>query len=57
MLTAAEAAAALGVSTRHIYRMAELGELPHRRLGKRVLIPRVVIDELCSHPDNDQRAT
>lgn len=47
MLTVAEAAEQLRVSPQLVYRLARDGELEHRRLGRRVLIPRAAIDELC----------
>ena len=47
MLTVPEAAHILRVSANHIYRLCADGELAHRRLGKRVLIPKVVVDDLC----------
>ncbi len=47
MLTVSEAAEELRVSTDLIYRLVRDGEIEHRRLGRRVLIPRVVVDGLC----------
>lgn len=47
MLTVPEAAEILRVSANHVYKLAERGEIEHLRLGRRVLIPRVVIDDLC----------
>lgn len=38
-LTIPEAAQALGVSQRHVINCVNRGELPARRLGRRVLIP------------------
>lgn len=47
MLAVSEAAEELRVSTDLIYRLVRDGEIEHRRLGRRVLIPRVVVDGLC----------
>jgi excisionase family DNA binding protein len=46
MATVPEAAEELRVSANHLYNLCARGELEHRRLGRRVLIPRVVIDAL-----------
>jgi excisionase family DNA binding protein len=46
MATVPEAAEELGVSANHLYNLCARGEIEHRRLGRRVLIPRVVIDAL-----------
>ena len=47
MLTVAETAAELRISDDLVYRLCKAGEIPHRRFGRRVLIPRVVVDDLC----------
>jgi excisionase family DNA binding protein len=44
--TAQELAASLGVSAKHVYRMCAAGEISHRRLGHRVVIPVDVVREL-----------
>ena len=44
--TASELAASLGVSAKHVYRMCAAGEIEHRRLGHRVVIPVDVVREL-----------
>ncbi|MGO9876055.1 MAG: helix-turn-helix domain-containing protein [Acidimicrobiia bacterium] len=41
-----EAAAMLGISRAHGYDLVASGELPHLRLGRRVVIPKRVIEEL-----------
>lgn len=38
-LTIARAAAIAGVSIRHVYVLAQSGELPSTRIGKRIVIP------------------
>lgn len=50
MRTIPEAAEVLRVSPNHLYKLCADGEIPHRRLGRRVLIPQVVIDDLCGLP-------
>ena len=47
MLTVPEAAAELRVSANHLYNLCARGDVPHRRLGRRVLIPRAVVLDLC----------
>lgn len=47
MLTVPEAAEVLRVSPNHLYNLCAQGEIAHRRLGRRVLIPKVVVDDLC----------
>lgn len=47
-LSVAETAAALGVSTQLVYDMAGRGELRVIRMGRRVVVPRIVLDELLS---------
>lgn len=46
MLTVDETADELRISRDLVYRLCKTGEIPHRRFGRRVLIPRVVVDEL-----------
>jgi len=45
-LTVAEAAHLLGISTSHAYHLVQTGSVPAVRLGRRVLIPRHVLDDL-----------
>lgn len=51
-LSKSEAAQVLGVSLRTIDRLIALKQLPVRRLGRRVLIPRTVLQDLLrrDHP-------
>jgi excisionase family DNA binding protein len=51
-----EAADLLGVSLRTIDRLIALKELPVRRLGRRVLIPRNSVDNLLRHDHPTQAA-
>lgn len=44
--TVHEAAHALGISTRLVYKLAAAGELPSLRLGQRVLIPAKALDAM-----------
>jgi excisionase family DNA binding protein len=46
--SAAELGPLLGVSTRHVYRMARAGEIPSIPLGGRVVFPKVAIDRWLS---------
>jgi excisionase family DNA binding protein len=51
-LSKSEAAQVLGVSLRTIDRLIAMKQLPVRRLGRRVLIPRTVLQDLLrrDHP-------
>lgn len=40
-----EAAQVLGVSTDIIYDLCSRSELPHRRLGRRIVIPKIALEE------------
>lgn len=44
--TVSEAARVLGISRAHAYELVARGELPHLRLGRRILIPRHALDGL-----------
>lgn len=43
-----EAAQLLGVSRAHAYELVARNELPHVRLGRRIVVPKHVIDELLA---------
>jgi excisionase family DNA binding protein len=43
-LSVSETATVLGVSQRTVRRHVAAGRLPHRRVGRRVLIPRTAVD-------------
>ena len=47
-LTAQEVANMLGISKRFLYELAQIGELPCRRFGKKVLFSRQAIHNLIS---------
>ena len=44
--TVSEAARVLGISRAHAYELVARRELPHLRLGRRIVIPRQALDEL-----------
>ncbi|HLT70075.1 MAG TPA: helix-turn-helix domain-containing protein [Acidimicrobiales bacterium] len=46
LLSAADAARALGISERHLYDLLDEGALPEVRLGRRRLVPRRALDLL-----------
>ena len=51
--TIAEAGERLGISRAHAYQHVARGELPHLRLGRRVVVPRQAIEALLDgvgHP-------
>ncbi len=52
-LTAHEVADLLGVNPKTVYEAASRGEIPSRRLGRRVLFPRVAIEAWLSAPAGD----
>ena len=43
--TADDLASMLGVDRKTVYTAAKLGQLPHRRLGRRVVFPKAAVDE------------
>ena len=44
-ITVPEAAAMLGISRNHAYKVVGTGELPSIRFGNRILIPRVALEK------------
>lgn len=49
--TAGELATMLGVDRKTVYVAAKLGQLPHRRLGRRIVFPKAAVDDwLASAP-------
>jgi excisionase family DNA binding protein len=50
----AEAAELLNVSVTTIYELVRAGTLPHKRLGRRIVIPAKVLEEWINTPDNWQ---
>ena len=52
--TAKQAAAALGISKNSFYAHRRAGHIPHIRIGKKILVPAHVIDNLlrCGMPAN-----
>jgi excisionase family DNA binding protein len=45
-LSVEEAAQLLGISRAHAYELAQRGEIPVIRLGRRILVPRVALGEM-----------
>lgn len=56
VLNAGEAAEMLGISRALVYELCARGEIPHLRLGRRVVIPRraliALINSTLSHPSS-----
>jgi excisionase family DNA binding protein len=50
-LSVEEAAAVLGISRAFAYEAALRGEIPSIRIGRRVLVPRAVLERLLSEAD------
>ncbi len=50
-LTAEEVSHIMGMSKRFVYELAQRGELPCRRFGKKVLFSRVAIERLMESED------
>lgn len=48
--TIQEAAQLLGVSARHLYTLANAGQIPVLRLGNRFVIPRGRLEEMLRDP-------
>lgn len=44
--TVTEAAALLGISRAHAYGLVRTGELPHLRLGRRIVVPATALAKL-----------
>ena len=50
--TVDQAAELLGISRAHAYELVARGELEHVRLGRRIVVPKRVIDDLVgAHPE------
>lgn len=47
-----EAALALGISRAFAYQAVYRGEIPHIRIGRRVLIPRAALEKLVEYPQS-----
>jgi excisionase family DNA binding protein len=48
-LTVEEAAEVLGISRPTAYEAIQTGEIPHIRIGRRILIPRVALEKLLAN--------
>ena len=53
-LSVEQAAAALGISRASAYEAVHRGEIPHIKIGKRMLIPRASLDRMLSAADQPQ---
>ena len=52
-INAEEAAAALGISERLLWEKTNCGEIPHCRIGRRVLYPVHLLEEYLSQKANE----
>jgi excisionase family DNA binding protein len=52
-----ETARLLGISRTHAYELVTRGELPHVRLGRRIVVPRHAIETLLSIPTDFRSAS
>jgi len=57
LLTAEEAARLLNVKPGQVYRLAELGRLPHVRVGRYLRFPPDLIERLIEGDSDDQRGS
>jgi excisionase family DNA binding protein len=51
--TVEEAGRLLGISRAHAYELVARGELPHLRLGRRVVVPKHAIELLLARADSN----
>ena len=54
-LTVEEAAEALGISRAFAYESVRRGDIPHIKIGRRILIPKAKLEELLHPPRSDGR--
>ncbi|MCX7602166.1 MAG: helix-turn-helix domain-containing protein [Meiothermus sp.] len=47
-----EAARVLGISQSAVYELVRAGTLPHKRLGRRIVIPARFLEDWINTPDN-----
>ena len=47
-----EAGSRLGISRAHAYELVARGELPHLRLGRRIVVPRHTLESLLASVDS-----
>ena len=50
VMSVPDAAEALGISRAHAYELVARGELPHLRLGRRIVIPYAALESLLAVP-------
>jgi len=53
VLTVEEASRLLGISRGLAYELIARGELPHLRLGRRIVIPRTALEALLNHTNGE----
>ncbi len=49
--TVPEGAVLLGISRAHAYDLVAQGAIPHLRLGRRIVVPKIAVDELLRGAD------
>ena len=54
-LNAKETAAILGLSKSSIYQGVSTGEIPHIKVGKRILIPRFALEKMLAEAGMNQK--
>ena len=56
-LTVIEAAKLLGVSRNSLYEAVRRGEVPHLRIGRRILVPRSRLEEILDGVNENPEAS
>ncbi len=51
-MTVEEAASALGISRAFAYEAVTRNEIPHVRIGRRILVPRAALERMLTQPGN-----
>ena len=54
VLQAGEAAKILGLSRNSVYQGIQTGEIPHIKIGKRLLIPRLALERMLDEAGNSK---
>jgi excisionase family DNA binding protein len=55
-ITVEEAAILLGLSRNSAYQGIATGEIPHIKVGKRILIPRIAFEKMLGSADSKRRS-
>lgn len=55
-LTVKETAQMLGLSRNSVYQGIAIGEIPHIKVGKRILIPRLALERILAEAGSKARA-